>query len=70
MENLDQTAALMKPVINPDRRMQDFTNVRAFGNWRSDMRKALQELDMLEKGETERFRRDLIVSANIVEDAL
>jgi hypothetical protein len=35
-----------------------------------DVRECTQELDMLEKRETERFRRDLIVSTNIVEDAL
>jgi len=70
MENLDQPLVLMKAVVNPNRGMKDFTNIRASRNWRSDPRKILQKLNMLNERHAKRFRGSFVISADIVENVL
>jgi len=53
MENLDQLALLMHPVVDQDRSMNQLTDSRQPFHGTSDVRESLQQFYVIEKGVSE-----------------
>ena len=68
MQNLYQPLAFINPIVNPNRRVKDLSDVGTLRNHRSDVRKLAKELHMIENGDTEVLGRGFAVAADVVEN--
>jgi hypothetical protein len=68
VENLDQFLTLIDSVVDQDGRMQKLTHIVTRGNGRSDVRKLLQKLDVVEKRGTEAVRGCFIVGTDPIKN--
>ena len=68
VEDLDQLSALIDPVVDPDRRMQNLTQAWTLNDRATYVRKVFQEFQMVQKTGAETVRSRPIIEADIVEN--
>lgn len=70
MKNLDQPRILVEAVINSNRGMEDFADIRPLGNGDTHAREVLYSSTWLRQGYAKSFGRGGVVGADVVEDDL
>ena len=70
MEDFDHVWAFLDPIVNQDRRMHQLADTGTVFDRAANVRKALEKIDVIEKGVAEAFRRSRKVDPRIIEDFL
>lgn len=70
MENFDEARAFVHAVVNQDRSMHELADTRTACDWATDERKTFEQIDVIENGVAEAFRRGGEVEPRIIEDFL
>ncbi len=68
MDDLNALAKIIDAVIDPNRRVDDGTNIRSLHRDNPDMRKSAEKVHMVEKGVAKPRSSVLVITRNIVKD--